>query len=345
MYVGYSMSYEQCYDVITTANTNNITHIIFEFIVIGDQYGWDKLTIVDTVNGWLNFSSTDQSYLHSYAASFNIKILLSFGGGLNFISSSGTSFSNLWLLSTSKYYLGIYASLEDSANALVTDILFLIDSKNVDGIDFDIEWILTYEDYMKETPPVGFTLQWSDVYNYLGYLSRGIKQEGYIVSHAPQTPYFYQDATPSFKSWNGVYYFLEYFYGQYIDFYSIQYYNNGLYNTKDSIFTHDTEAWEASVTQLIAGYNPNSEGVYETINIPVEKIVVGKPSDPSTQFPGSSSSAWIQLAGWVNDQAAATETLQEWYSRGGVMVWVYYSDPVQDDNDTNPLVLDYFSSV
>ena len=342
LYAGYYMTYDECYDIITTASNINVTHIIFQFITIGEQAenGWSELTAGDTVGNWLNFTTTEQHDLHDYAASLNIKILLSFGGGYDFYSRGVADFSNLWLVSDSKYYLENWNNnLEDSVSALAADIIELVKGTYIDGIDFDIEWIPTYENYMDSTFPKGFTQKSSDIYNYLGILSQKMKYQNYIVSHAPQTPYFYRPSEYN-KSYYAIYYFLEHFYGKYIDFYNIQYYNNGDYKTETSIFTHDDGDWSASVTELNSGYNPDGyEEVDTTITIPIEKIVVGKACDPTNSFPGNNGTNWSDLTQWINNQE---NLLPEWYSNAGVMVWVYTPDNHYDSND---YILDYFSSV
>jgi hypothetical protein len=336
------MDYQACYDLITTASNNNVTHIIFQFITIGDGYenGWSGLTTSDSLDNWLSFTTIQQQELHNHATTLNIKILLSFGGGINFAYNGSSWFYNLWLVPESKYYLEKWNNnLENSANALATDINSLVNGKYIDGIDLDIEWIPTYEEYMTASFPQGFIQQWSDIYNYLGILSNKMKDQNYIVSHAPQTPYFYKDATEYYKGYYGIYYFLEYYYGTSIDFYNIQYYNNAKYDTEASLFTNDID-WSVSVSELIAGYNPNGgEGVNTTITIPIQKIVVGKACDPTNSFPGNVESNWIELTGWINNQEIS---LPEWYSKGGVMVWVYSHD---DQYNSNSYILKYFSSI
>jgi chitinase len=164
-----------------------------------------------------------------------------------------------------------------------------------------------------------------------------------IVSHAPQTPYFYSNSQT--QSWAGLYYLVEYYHGDYIDFYNIQYYNNGDYTTENTIFvTDESPDWCAAVLQLAnTGFTYTTTLTTQTIKIPVHKIVVGKATDAN--FPGNNESNWNSLTGFVNDQKISTySTLREWYNTGGIMVWVYRTD-TQPPPTINSYVLTYFFNV
>jgi hypothetical protein len=349
VYAGYSMSSVTDYQtLISNASNAGITHVIFDFIVIGDNftYGWDDITIVDNASVWQTmYSPTNKQY----ATDMNVKLMVSFGGGTTFVSSTmGQSFSNLWLYPDSLYYLGRHSNnLKSSADALGKDLLDYLLAYELDGIDFDIEWIPTYTQYLSYTAPAGYTLDWSDVYNYLGYLSQYIKEYGnYIVSHAPQTPYFYPlYPTVNNPSWYSIYYFVESIFGNYIDFYNIQYYNNGDYETESSIFIVDESPdWCAAVTQLASvGAIISINDVSSNVLIPVNKIVVGKPSDPANAWPGNIQSEWISLTGYVQNQSSSSSSvLNDWYQTGGIMVWVYRTDIYVPETD---YIITYFNTI
>ena len=71
----------------------------------------------------------------------------------------------------------------------------------------------------------------------------------------------------------------------------------------------------------------------------MEKIVVGKPSDPGNAFPGDNPANWTSLTGFVTAQETS---LPSWWSQGGIMVWVYRTDVAVPSNDD---ILTYFSNV
>jgi len=90
------------------------------------------------------------------------------------------------------------------------------------------------------------------------------KSQGYIISHAPQAPYFM--GTSKYPS--GGYLTVDKEVGNMIDFYNIQYYNQGTsaYDTETTLFKKsDGWATGTSVGELV------SKG------IPLSRIVVGKP--------------------------------------------------------------------
>lgn len=116
--------------------------------------------------------------------------------------------------------------------------------------------------------------------DYLASLSKSIKSldSSLVVSHAPQYPYF----GPSYYD---VYTLVNTKAGDAIDFYNLQYYNNGDTSTYDLVFV--ANPFEAAVQQLL---------------IPVQKIVVGKSMDLSV------------LTSWVT-QAASDSSLMDWRNK------------------------------
>jgi hypothetical protein len=98
-----------------------------------------------------------------------------------------------------------------------------------------------------------------------GQLSQELKNVGFeIVSHAPQHPYF----TSSFGN---IYTQLIQQYPSFIDFLNIQYYNNGPSQAFQEIFIQsDSSQPMTSILEL-----------HQNKNIPLSKLVMGKPSEPS----------------------------------------------------------------
>jgi chitinase len=125
-------------------------------------------------------------------------------------------------------------------------------NNNLDGMDFDLENFGM--DFVYGSLTTAQVVQWvCDATNG----ARTILGDSRIITHAPQPPYF----GAQFGWDNG--------YGQVyalcptIDFFLVQFYNNGPTTTYETIFVANDNG--ASVTQMIAS------------GIPMEKIVIGKP--------------------------------------------------------------------
>ena len=324
------MTYDQFNSFIETCNKNGITHIILEFILFGSKYTlpdgkWDTIETSDTFNLWTKFTTDEKEFLIGKLKLNNITLMASFGGETSF---GKNGFQYTWQNPNSKYYIGPrnFNSIEDSATALGIDLANLLINNNIAGLDFDIEMIPTISSY---------TSTYSDIYKYLGFMSQAAKAKGITtVSHAPQTPYFYPQTS---GSWPQLYYNLEKEFGQYIDFYNIQYYNNGDYSSQDALFTNDTK-FQASVNQLIT-----ANSVTGLNKIPANKIVLGQAVDAS--WPGSIQQNWENLGIYVkNQQNSLNLNLLEWYNTGGVMAWLYILDTNQDPQ-TNQYLLTYFNTL
>ncbi len=129
----------------------------------------------------------------------------------------------------------------------------------------------------------------------------------HTITHAPQGPYFKEEF---YK--NGAYITVNKQVGSTIDFYNIQFYNQGdtKYDTYDGLFVNS------------GGYFTGT-AVKEIIKrgVPAKKLVVGKPVSPGDAM----------NSGWMDSSvlgAATTRAYNElqWYA--GVMFWQYPSDPV-----------------
>ena len=170
------------------------------------------------------------------------------------------------------------------------------------------------------------------------------------VSHAPQTPYF--NGSSTYSNFGYIYNQVEYLYGYAIDFYNIQYYNQGNYDytTYDQLFTNDTYYY-ASVKQLINASSINS--LYN--NIPVNKIVLGKcvssevyyspPAEMGYIVLYSATSTDLTMNNYIKTTSTSTDTdIINWYSSGGIMVWLYRVDQSSTVYD-NTQLLSYYNNV
>ena len=166
--------------------------------------------------------------------------------------------------------------------------------QKLDGVDFDIE-----DNYMFQNKPQT-AIQW------MVDATQGVKSAfpDAIISHAPQAPYF----SPVYG--NGPYLSINQQAGNDIDFYNIQFYNQGSssYDTYTSLFvTSNGWATGTAVGQLVQA------------GVPLDKIVVGKPVTPADAantgyVPASEFAAMIEQAGQNNLLPA------------GAMGWQFRSD-------------------
>jgi chitinase len=164
---------------------------------------------------------------------------------------------------------------------------------NLDGVDIDWEDNSAMEAGRGEEWLVRFTSQLrSDLPNH-------------IITHAPQGPYFCKEF---YK--NGGYITVNQQVGSMIDFYNVQFYNQGNteYNTYEGLFTRSSGYFNATSVKEIAARG-----------VPLNKIVVGKPA----------SRAEVVNTGYVDSQSLGQWTSQaygdfRWYA--GVMYWQFKSD-------------------
>jgi len=178
--------------------------------------------------------------------------------------------------------------------AIAQQVAQFVKDNSLDGVDVD------YEDS-------GSFNANGDGENFLITLTKELRNQlpspQYTISHAPQSPYF------TTANWypQGAYLKVHQEVGDLIDFYNVQFYNQG-------------QGMYESCTSLIDGDSSTIAGtsVEEIIKsgIPAAKLIVGKPSD-STQ----ASNGYIDpttLGGCVSN--ASTQP-------GGVMSWQWSSAP------------------
>jgi hypothetical protein len=170
---------------------------------------------------------------------------------------------------------------------------FVIDNQ-FDGVDID------YED----TPAfaAGTGEQW------LITLTTVLRQKlpaNAIITHAPQAPYFGGKSLYP----NNAYLAIDQAVGSMIQFYNIQFYNQGvgIYDTAEGLF-NISGGWApgTSVNEIIAA------------GVPADKIVVGKPVTTS-----DANNAWMSAAS-LSDALVANYHYNGW--RAGVMFWQFSSD-------------------
>jgi len=325
-YIGYSFnSSDQLNNYIELAHDNNITHINLEFIILGADYNgtinWSELVLSDTVLSWSNLTDDERKNIKNTLNQYNIKLMASFGGATSF----EYNFSNTWKNESSKYYIsdnGPFKTIEDSATALGNDLAVLAETYILDGIDLDIENFPLKSTYNGD---------YDDIYHYLGFISKAIKtyNNNLIVSHAPQPPFW------NSENWPSLYLNTEKYYGNYINFYNWQYYNEGeYYNNEKSIFVDDTLNGNPGFGGAVLQIYKNADGI---ITCPLDKIIVGRATDAEI----NSIISWDDWTKIINSKSEYNSEytsqqntdLQEWYKVSGVMVWFYNINNNNEDNN------------
>lgn len=171
-----------------------------------------------------------------------------------------------------------------------TNIAQFVLANNLDGVDLD------YEDSNAFERGVG--AQW--LITCTKVIRQYLPQGQYILTHAPQGPYF--TTGPNYP--DGAYLTVDREVGQLIDWYNLQYYNQGtgVYESYDDCFVK-CSAWPGTAVLELKGLK--------------SKVAVGK---PVTQSDANN--------GWV-----AASTFAEWLQRanqagwcGGAMYWQKPSD-------------------
>ncbi|KAJ7116027.1 glycoside hydrolase [Mycena epipterygia] len=163
---------------------------------------------------------------------------------------------------------------------------------NLDGIDVD------YEDFNAFDAGDGKAEAW--LISFTTQLRTLLPQGTYILTHAPVAPWF------SPKIWGGGGYLkVHASVGNLIDWYNVQFYNQGSteYTTCAGLLTTSSATWPGSALFQIAASG-----------VPLSKLVIGKPATTGEADNGFMSAA--TLAGCL-----ATAKSQGW--NAGAMVWEY----------------------
>ena len=170
-----------------------------------------------------------------------------------------------------------------------------VNSNNYDGVDID------WEDTKS------FTKGDSSGENWLITLTTVLRQNlkpGAIITHAPQAPYFGVGAYPK-----GAYLTVDQAVGSMIDFYNVQFYNQGkgMYETPQNLFNVSGGCCPGtSVNEIIAA------------GIPSDKVVLGKPAIKQDAHSGLMDPATLNKA--IRDNYV----YNGW--NAGLMYWQYIDD-------------------
>ncbi|KAJ3901817.1 putative chitinase [Lentinula edodes] len=165
-----------------------------------------------------------------------------------------------------------------------------VQDNNVDGIDVD------YEDLNAMNAQDGKAEQW--LIDFTNALRTQLPQGKYILTHAPLAPWF---SASHYKS--GAYTKVHKEVGSKIDWYNIQFYNQGTeYTTCDGLLTSSPTYPGSAVFEIMTG------------GVSADKVVIGKPGGQADATTGYMAPA---------DLAKCVVTAKGKNWNGGVMSWEY----------------------
>ncbi|EIW74227.1 glycoside hydrolase family 18 protein [Coniophora puteana RWD-64-598 SS2] len=259
------------------------------FVVYSDKYSSTEPAIAD-INGFNVFAL---AFLEQYGAADDAQVWAAFtddqrkqivdsyhAAGISLIVSAFGSTEN----PTSSSYDPVATA--DTIAAWVTKY-------GVDGVDVD------YEDFTAFNKGDGSAETW--LINFTKELRAKLPQGQYILTHAPVAPWF----SPAPKWGGGGYLKVNQEVGDMIDWYNVQFYNQGTseYADCDGLLTKSTSAWpQSSLFEIVAS------------GVDQDKLVIGKPGTATDANNGVIAPA--TLATCVSQAHA-----KGW--NAGVMSWQY----------------------
>jgi len=223
----------------------------------------------DKAEEWTTLTAAQRTAVKAQYAAAGIKIVVSVFGSTDVPTSSG-------------------ADPIATANTMANWVIEF----DLDGIDVD------YEDFNAFDAGTGAAEEW--VISFTTQLRTLLPQGTYILTHAPVAPWF----APNL--WGGGGYLrIHNAVGNLIDWYNVQFYNQGAteYTTCAGLLTTSSSTWPNTALFQIAASG-----------VPLSKLVIGKPGTASEADNGFMSTT--TLAGCL-----ATAKSQGW--NAGAMVWEY----------------------
>ncbi|KNZ74506.1 Basic endochitinase [Termitomyces sp. J132] len=216
---------------------------------------------------WTTLTDAQRATIKSQYAAAGIKLIVSVFGATDAPTSTG-------------------ADPVETANTFAA----WVKQYNLDGVDVDYEDFNAFDGGKAEAWLISFTTQ----------LRAQLPSGSYIITHAPVAPWFSPSIWPG-----GGYLKVHSSVGSLIDWYNVQFYNQGTseYTTCSGLLTTSSNTWpESALFQIGAN------------GVPLSKLVIGKPATTSDANNGFMSTS--TLASCLN-----TAKAQGW--NGGVMVWQY----------------------
>ncbi|KIM44722.1 glycoside hydrolase family 18 protein [Hebeloma cylindrosporum] len=242
------------------------------FVAYGDSY--DGIVGPPTASAlkadeWTSLTATQRSSIKSEYAAAGIKLIVSVFGSSDVPTT-------------------INADPIAAANTMAA----WVKKYDLDGIDVD------YEDFYAFDAGNGLAETW--LISFTKQLRTQLPQGEYILTHAPGAPWF----SPN-KFGGGGYLKIHAAVGSLIDWYNIQFYNQGSseYTTCASLLTASSDTWpDTSVFQIASN------------GVPLNKIVIGKPSTTTDAINGYMSTSTL---------AKCLQQAKQQGWTGGIAVWQY----------------------
>ncbi|KAF9530432.1 glycoside hydrolase [Crepidotus variabilis] len=228
----------------------------------------------DKAYEWTSLTDAQRSSVKSQYAAAGIKLVVSVFGSTDVPTSSGVD-----------------------PIATANTMAAWVKKYNLDGIDVD------YEDFNAFNAADGSAENW--LISFTKQLRTQLPQGQYILTHAPVAPWF----SPVSFGKGGGYLKVHQQVGSLIDWYNIQFYNQGAseYTTCANLLTTSSNTWpQTAVFQIAAN------------GVPLDKIVIGKPATASDSTNGFVSTS--TLASCLSQAKA-----KNW--NGGAMAWQYSHAP------------------
>ena len=330
MYFGYYVTSDQMKNIIELAHQNGVTHLIIPFILLQiNNNGTNDSVSAQTglpIEIWVSYTDTQKDEINTLLNNYGIVMLCSFGGATTFNSTvSGSNTGCQYVLNSPNY---------QDPYVLANDIVELLNTNKIYNVDFDIEHFPECDNFDAN-------------YNYLVYYygllhkyTKEIFKQKYgvdaLITGAPQIPYFSCHSNYNNYSWCKVYNKIEKYFGNYIDFYNIQYYNQLYYSYSDykSIFEYD--------------YLFNSSILELSKCIPLHKLVLGKFIKEEVYYEPEAFMGYVPLydenlmdtmSNFIEKtKNSKNKVLNKWFKTAGIMVWLY-----NVDLSTNTTLLQYYN--
>ncbi|KAG5644175.1 hypothetical protein DXG03_009016 [Asterophora parasitica] len=221
----------------------------------------------DKAEEWTQLSAAQRASIKSQYAAAGIKLIVSAFGSTDAPTSSG-------------------ADPIGTANTMAA----WVKQYDLDGIDVD------YEDFNAVDAGDGSAETWLACFTI--QLRNQLPQGQYILTHAPVAPWF----SPG-RFGGGAYLKVHETVGSLIDWYNIQFYNQGEYTTCAGLLTASSSTWpKSSLFQIAAS------------GVPLSKLVIGKPASSS-----DASDGYIEPC----ELAQCVEQAQAKGWNTGVMAWEF----------------------
>jgi len=244
---------------------------------VSDLAGYNVLVLsfllssgaADQAQAWAQKSDSERSTIKGQYSAAGISIIVSLFGSTETPTTSG-------------------ADPVDTANKMAA----WVKQYNLDGVDVD------YEDFQAMNVGDGKAEKW--LTSFTQQLRTQLPQGSYILTHAPVATWF----SPK-KFGGGAYLNVNSAVGNLIDWYNLQFYNQGPteYTTCDNMLTTSSDGWPNSAVFQIAASG-----------VPLSKLVIGKPATE-----GDASNGFMSTDTFATCLAQANS--KGWDA--GVMVWEF----------------------